>query len=95
MTTTCDIGGMATCPLFGNDIGIGRFTLLGLSHDELLLLTDHAKDRTLSELLQTGEIALRRLPESRGVDFQVSNSLSEMKGSSFFHEGSGCDDKTT
>jgi hypothetical protein len=58
MTASEEIERAAICPICENNLDVQKLAQLGLSNDELRVLNAHIKDRTIRDVLKTGEVAL-------------------------------------
>ena len=80
MTASEEIERAATCPICESNLDVQKLAQLGLSNDELRVLNAHIKDRTIRDILKTGEIALRRIdPEATNMELQVANAISQLR----------------
>jgi hypothetical protein len=76
MTTSESIERTVKCPLCENSVSVNKLADLGLSQEQLVLLTQYAKDRTLGNVL---EITLRRLdPEKTNAELQIKDAISRL-----------------
>jgi hypothetical protein len=80
MTTSEGIERAATCPICESDMDLHQLAKLGFSHDELAILNEYIRNGTIKDILNVGEIALRRIdPEATNMELQVTNAISQLR----------------
>jgi hypothetical protein len=80
MTAIQGIEREAKCPVCESDMDLARLAKLGLSYEELAILNEHIRNGTIKDILNAGDIALRRIdPEAANIELQVTSAISELR----------------
>lgn len=79
MTTNESIEKTIECPVCDSEVSVNKIAGFGLSHNQLSVLRQYAKEGILGQVINIAEIMLRKLePEKANIEFQINDALTKL-----------------